>query len=483
MAFWSGWGRKGRSGGGTATLTEVLSDNDLVDVVDDRVLLVTPKTSPKQLADVDVRELGSSSPSPFWGAREYNNQLRGHTGLKKFDEMVRSDASVSGSLLLAKTPVLGARWFIEPYKAPGSDTVSARDRNAAQFIWWNLTEGMTTSWPQFLNELLKMLDYGYYMFEKVFTDNHPLKPGMVCWQKMAPRHPVDVSSWLYDSNGGPDGVRMYDERGRESEIPIPIDKLLVFTHEKEGGDMTGKSKLRSAYKHWYMKQNLEKIDAIQKERHGIGVPIIKLPVGFSSPDKLLAEQMGRNLRTNERAHIVLPPMWDLIFAKLEGQPVDTLRSIEYHDRMIWQNVLAKWMSNTSANIKDDDRIFFLQATRYIAECVQDVINKYAIPQLVDYNWSRIKGYPKLRARRIGEQADWRTLTFALRNLGGANMLTPDEALEEQLREEMDLPAADLETRRQTKTPQATAPKAGPPRQTKPSGTPPRGNAGTDQSGG
>jgi hypothetical protein len=503
------------------SLAEVLDKYEFVDVVnmpDDagdgiagpgQAIIVAERGS-KQLAvrdtsPIDLRELGSTSPSPFVGRFEYNSMLYGWNGLKKFDEMRRSDSTVAGTLDLAKTPVLGARWFIEPYCEPDSEP-TARDKNAARHIWWNLTEGMTTSWPQFLSECLTMLDFGYYCFEKVFTITHPLRPGMACWQKFAPRHPLDIVSWDYDENGGPAGIRVMSTNPRDglsTEVPIPIDKLLVFTYKKEGGDMTGMSLLRAAFKPWYMKQQLEKIDAIQKERHGIGVPIIKLPPGFSGPDKLLAEQMGRNLRTNERAHIILPPGWEVMFAKLEGQPVDTLKSIQYHDQQIWTRILARFMASTNSTLKDDDRILFLQATRVLAESVQDIINKYAIPQLVDRNWLRIKGYPKLRARRIGEQADWRTMSFALRNMIGADVIIPDDCLEEQVRDEMDLPRPDTATARKQAAPQGSpvggqpqgggsaasaprppaAPVAGPPRQTPPSSTPPRANGGTDRSGG
>jgi hypothetical protein len=488
---------------------EVLDEYEFVDTIDGTAgMIVTERqqlTEPKQLAvrdssEIDLHEIGTASPSPFWGRFEYNNSLRGWMGVKKFDEMRRSDSTVSGMLDLAKTPVLGARWFIEPYCEPGKEP-TARDWNAARHVWWNLTEGMTTSWPQFLGECLLMLDFGYYCFEKVFTVTHPLRPGMACWKKFAPRHPLDIVDWDYDENGGPAGIRVMvaSASGSMVEQSIPISKLLAFTYKKEGGDMTGMSLLRSVFKPWYMKQNLEKIDAIQKERHGIGVPVIKLPPGFSDRDKLLAEQMGRNLRTNERAHIVLPPMWEIMFAKLEGQPVDTLASIQYHDQQIWTRILARFMASTNSTLKDDDRILFLQATRVLAEGVQDNINKYAIPQLVDYNWSRIKGYPKLRARRIGEQADWRTMSFALRNMIGAGVIIPDEKLEEQVRDEMDLPRADPSTARKQATPQGapqtgqpqgggspsspTAPEAGPPRQTKPSATPPQAHGGRDNSGG
>jgi hypothetical protein len=109
----------------------------------------------------------------------------------------------------------------------------------------------------------------------------------------------------------------------------------------------------------------------------------------------------------------------------------------------------------------------------------------------------------------------RTRSFAIRNLVGAALITPDEMLEAQLRKELDLPMADMATRRVVESPQnpqgdgeggeengdkapagtntpgeATTKtdgkqrggKAGAPRQASPKTGPPRANAGTDRSG-
>lgn len=442
------------------TLAEILGSNEVVHVVDGplphaagQAIIVAPKGS-VQLADpsdVDIREIGHTGMSPFtgWLHREYNPLLRNQSGLRIYNEMRRADGTVRGSLRLMKTPILAARWFMEP----ASD--SKRDQNVADFVWWNLTKGMSTSFPQFITEALLMLDFGFYMFEKVFTlnDQRPQAKGKVTWKKLAPRHPLDLTEWLFDENGGPSGARVFNSQ-LGSDVAIPIDKLLIFTFDLEAGDLSGISVLRSAYKPWYFKQQLEKIDAIQKERHGIGVPVIKLPPNFSKDDLALAQNMGRNIRTNEMAHIVLPPNWEVMFAKLEGQPVDALKSIDYHNGEIHKNILAAFMDR-SAPTKDDDFTMFMKSTRYVADIVADIINKHLIPQLVDFNWSRLpNGYPQLRARRIGEYADWRAQSFAIRNLVGSNIIRPDDRLEDQLRVEMDLPAVDEDTIRETQTPQA-----------------------------
>jgi hypothetical protein len=188
-------------------------------------------------------------------------------------------------------------------------------------------------------------------------------------------------------------------------------------------------------------------NSIQKERHGIGVPVIQLPMGYSEKDKARADQLGRNLRTNERAHVVLPPNWTLTFAELKTHPVDCMTSIKHHDDMILQSMLGSFLNRqTTGAGAEEQHTIFLKATRFTADIVLDVLNQYAIPQLVRMNWGRTV-YPTLYAKRIGEQEDWRTQSFTIRNYVGAGVIVPDQALEDQLRDEMGLPPADMETAR------------------------------------
>jgi hypothetical protein len=508
------------------TLADVVENYDIVGVnkeLGNEYVVVSPKQlSTIATGQVDMREIGTSAPSPFtsWVRQEYNFDLLGLDGLRIYDKMRRNDGTVKGTLRLVKTPILAANFFMQP----ASD--SAKDKNIANFVWKNLTEWMTTSWTQFLVESMLCLDFGHYFFEKVydFGENlteDPLAKGKVIWRKFAPRHPMDVKEWMFDENGGPLAVELWPQNefasgivggtipglGRQSDdVIIPIDKLLVFTNDKEAGNIEGISVLRAAYKHWYYKDNLYKIDAIQKERHGIGIPVIKLPPNFTVDDRNLADELGRNLRTNERAHVVLPPNWELEFAQIAGQPVNCIESIEHHDKQIRQNILAEFIG-TGGTTKEEDQALFLKGTRFIASQFLDTMNMHAIPQLVRYNYANVgSGFPKLKARRIGEQADWRTLSFAVRNYIGANVIRPDDELEKSIRDEMGLPPIDEKTTRLPPTPQAgtpsgneqplpkgpkppgndpnkpdtpAPPKVGPPRQAPPSARPPKGNAGRD----
>jgi hypothetical protein len=493
--------REDPGGASLSTLSEVLSRNEILHVNEDFVV-VTPKQGSVgtaiQLADPtvqDLRQMGVTGGTLYKSmlAEDYNPELRGISAIRIYDKMKRNDADVRKSLRLLKTPVLAARWYMEPYQGGegenGRKEAREFDKRVAERVWKNIRHDMTISWWQILNEALLMLDYGYYMFEKVFDFD---KDGMVYLRKLAPIHPIDVLEWEYDDNGGPSRVKV------ATNIPsvnvrdhhpgwtwIPISKLAVFTFDREAGNMTGISVLRSAYKHWYYREQLFKIDAIQKERHGIGIPIIKLPPGFTDKDRSLANEMGSNLRTNERAHIVLPPNWDIEFVKIEGQPVNALDSARYHGSMITTNVLGEFADAevTRASAVEAQWEIFQKAGVFIAETVKDTFNRHIIPELVDMNY-RVTGYPELRARRVGDTTDWRTMSFAIRNFIGANALSVDDPLETWIRDEMDLPELDPDTVREVETPQAGGARVGPPRQAPPStGGTGRSNAGADRSGG
>lgn len=504
-------------------LDEILDENgpyDLVGVTDNAIMVTERRNAIRELAEktkVDEEEeldpsraqeqISGSGETLYRRAMhsDYNPELSGRRGIDKYREM-RNDAVVRTTLKLQKTPILGARWFMQPASQ------EPEDQAKASFVWDNLTKWMSMSFPQFMVEALLMCDYGVYAFEKVFIYKDWFNPltgtteEKLIWKKFAPIPPYEIEEFAYDEGGGPEHIVVETET---EPVDLEIAKALIFTYDKEAGDLWGFSVLRSAYKHWFYKEQLYKIDAIQKERHGIGIPIIVLPPNFKEGDRAAAEQIGRNLRTNERAHVVLPPAWEVAFLKLEGQRVDALESAQHHADKLYENVLANFMVTNG----DTGAITALEAVhtksaRFIAEIIRDVINHYAIPQLMKYNWTDEEmphGYPQLKVRRLGDERDWRTISFAIRNFIGAKAMMVDDPLRHWIREEMDLPIEDPETafyvgedeynqdgdpddpkvvpdlpdKDDPKDPQTGLPRQ---KSTPPVG-PPRSNSGTDRSGG
>jgi hypothetical protein len=234
-------------------------------------------------------------------------------------------------------------------------------------------------------------------------------------------------------------------KSKQIDVPIPIEKLIIFTFDQEGGNLEGNSLIRTAYRHVYYKDNFYKIDGVQKERHGIGVPYGKPPPGYTPKDLDFAAEMLSNIRANERSFFIEPPGWEFGFKDLPGNQVDALESAMHHDLMVARNVLVQFINlgqgsgaggasgarATSGTMLD----LFLKSLRHVGNLIADCFNTYLIPQLVSYNFD-VDSYPKLSVRRIGEMRDLQVFATALRN--ASPFLTADDETEKWVRREFDM---------------------------------------------
>ncbi len=393
----------------------------------------------------DMNELGTASPGNpnivAYSDELYNPDLVGQNAILTYHKM-RRDASVRSALRVIKAPLMAGNWYVEPADESEEAAMHARFVDAA-------LNGMSRTFDQVISEALLMLDYGYYPFEKVFQPgfwrdekDRAREKRVMMWKKWAPRHPIDTIRWAYDANGGP-AVLHHRRESPKPNAEIPISDLLVFTFDEEAGNLEGFSLLRSAYADWYYKINLYKIDAIQKERHGIGIPMVELPPNYTPEDKAFALSMVQNLRSNEKAGVVKPPGWVIEFLELRGNQVDVLESASHHHVMILFNCLAQFLAlgtqeSGSRSVGSTQEDTFTRSIHYLANTICAVINKWAIPQLVKFNFGAT-AYPKLKVRQIGETSDMRAMSVAIRNYIESRAITPDPVLEAFLRNYHDLP--------------------------------------------
>jgi hypothetical protein len=393
-------------------------------------------------------EMGSSIPTVLIDpVPELANRSQAARTYKK---MVRTDSSVKVSLRAGKAPVLGADFFIEAFDEQEINLI------IAEFVEYNLFHGMTTPWLRTVNQALKMYENGSSVFEDVWElrEWSPQKAvaganrrQYTMLKKLAVRPSESIKNYEYDDNGGPTGVvqTAVNSKGQTKEVTIPIDKLVVFPFDENGGNLEGESILRSAYENWYYKYYLYKIDAIQKERHGIGVPDIALQPGYSQTDLKWAHELGSNLRTNERAHIVRTTMMEVGFAELSGHPVNVLGSIEHHDNQIMKNIMVQFLNMgtvssgggraTGATAMD----MFLKSMEFIAQgIICDSINLYLIPKLIAYNF-KTDQFPKLRVKNVGQAKDLQMWSAAMANLVDKGLITMDDETEQWVRKNVDAP--------------------------------------------
>lgn len=81
---------------------------------------------------------------------------------------------------------------------------------------------------------------------------------------------------------------------------------------------------------------------------------------------------------------------------------------------------------------------FLQSLEAVAKQICDTINRFLIPELVDFNFD-VEAYPKLKFDPLAGK-DLEKLANIISTLIGAAAINPDEDLEDFLREKYELPA-------------------------------------------
>lgn len=403
----------------------------------------------KQTTDELLNEAGASWTKILWGfiSEEYNPDLTGSTGLKKYDEMRKSDAQIFATLLAMELPIRSTLWYIEPGETEdgtGEQITTDQDYIIANFVEKALFEKMEITWDDFLRQALTMTTFWFSLFEKVFK----FEGDKVILKKLAQRLPWSVFKW--ETAEGLPGVQqvLSTQTPNGTSTPsIPAEKLVRFTFRQEGDNYEGVSVLRSAYKHWYIKDTLYKLDAVKHERQSVGIPVLKIPKGASDNDKKEAENIMENLRSTEQTYVILPgDDWHFEFADLKAGTQSKMdESIAHHNREISKNILAQFLElwatgGGSYALSEDQSDLFLISLSAIARQIAETLNKDLIKQLVDLNFTLAENqtYPKLKFNKLGE-VDYAKLSSSLSTLAGAGIIKPDSDLESHIRTVFDLP--------------------------------------------
>lgn len=385
-------------------------------------------------------ELGGTGTEMWDGiiTEEYNADLRGKEGYANYDKMRRNDATVKSAILSVTLPIRRAKWYVQP----ASD--SPEDIERADFITWNLFEGLSSTYDDFIRQACLHLVFGNIVFEKVFNVRPWEGKDMVTWEKFGPRLPRTIARWETKDK---QGIEQLLQDGKQ--VIIPWEKLIVFVNELEGDNWEGISILRSAYKHWYYKDKFYLIDAMAFERQGLGIPKAKLGESASEADITKAKDILKNIRANHQQYVVEPHDVTLEFMDMKAHTTrDPATSIAHHNREITKSVLAQFLELGSTDsgsraLSEDQSSLFLLSLETVANNIRDVINRFAIKQLIDLNYDGVQYYPTLEYAGIN-RVDVQKLASAYEVLTRSGGIQAQGEDERYLREVMGLPERDIE---------------------------------------
>jgi phage gp29-like protein len=237
-------------------------------------------------------------------------------------------------------------------------------------------------------------------------------------------------------------IEQYGQGPGNKPVVLPVDRLVVYCHEREGAAWQGTSLLRPAYKHWILKDRLIRTQAQTIERNGMGVPVYEGAEGET--DLTNGFNIAKGYRAGESAGAAIPNGAKLRLLGVEGQTPNADPAVRYHDEQIARAVLAHFLNlgtqTGSWALGTTFADFFTLSLQTVAQQVADVGSQHIVEDLVDVNWGEDEPAPRIGFEEIG--ARQAATAQAVKLLTDAGILLPDRSLEEAIREQHNLPPKD-----------------------------------------
>lgn len=419
-------------------------------------------------------ELGVSGLTQYSGyvQEEFLRQLEGTKGVRVYREMMDNDPIV-GAILTAVGLILRS----VPWECEAADEDSAEAQTERDFAL-SLLHDMSHTMEDFMAECMTMLGFGWSWHEmvtktRVGPDERDSSKrsrhtdGRIGVRKLAPRAQESMDRWEFDEDGGVAAMIQRPPDGGP-EIRLPIERSLLFRTTSRKNNPEGLSILRNAYRPYYFAQKIEEIEAIGVERDLVGIPIVRIPMEYLSPDATPAMQtvvrkyqkiaidMGRNQQTG----IVVPsdPYTDDmgkptgarkveidLLSTAGSRTIDTDKVINRHQRNIARSVLADFImlgtdgKSGSYALSANKSDLFLKACETYLNQVAGVLNRHMLPRIWALNGLDPELMPKYKPGAMAPVA-LDVLGAFLNQAAGAGMeLFPDPDLDAHLRDEAGLP--------------------------------------------
>lgn len=435
----------------------------------------------------------------FLDEDELNSDLRGRAGLQIYDKMYRGDHDIRRNVAMAVNPLVGATWSTEPF---GGDQATDEDKQIADDFAWALGLGdyvantpNRTPWAAHLAEFLPVLiRSGFAPGELEWGVAERDGRKLITLRRIGLRLPRTIHRWITrpedlnndllgagwgtGSLNGDELLALEHYRASVGDyVLLPRQDLVYYRLGIEGDNWEGISLLRPAYKAWYIKDKIERLDAQGIEREAVGLPVVFPPKGgATTPEQLnsLEEKLGL-LRRGELAYLIMPGPsaetdtesgWTFKIEGLggagSGGKRDAQPSLQYWRDAISAAFVQEFMrlgqggggskgAMSTAEVQDDPfaAAVTAMAVPIIAEALQVIARRF-----VTLNYGADKPIPGLTMSL--SEGDLAALVTFVSDLVTAQVLFPDDELEDFMRQRGKLPPADKAAREERKAQQEEA---------------------------
>lgn len=404
---------------------------------------------------IPTHEIGyAQAPNYNWWQYqdETTPELMWPQSISVYDSMRRTDAQVTSVLRAMTLPVRSTPWRIDPAGASDEVTEFVADNLGLPIVGADepkppLRQQDRFSWDDHVRLALLMLPFGHMFFEQVYRVDG--KGDRAFLRKLGPRMPKTIERIDVAEDGGLISITQYWTNTDSRPQAIPVNRLVAYVHEKEGGNWLGQSILRPGYKNWLLKDRLLRVQAQTIERNGMGIPLYRGAENEAPTAQAAGLAMAKAWRAGEAAGSAVPFGADLTLVGVSGTLPDAEPAVRYHDEQLGRAVLAHFLNlgtqTGSWALGTTFADFFTLSLQSLAMQIADTTNRHVIEDLVDVNWGPDEPAPRVVFDEIGSRQP--ATAQAITSLIQANVLTADARLEESLRQQYGLPPMDPETAR------------------------------------
>jgi hypothetical protein len=346
---------------------------------------------------------------------EQTPELRWPLSVDVFDRMRRQDAQVSSVLRAVTSPIIRTQWRIDGrgcdpevttfvatnlglpiLEAEPEDDHRAQLRGRDRF-----------SWDEHLRLALLMLPFGHMYFEQVYRFDEAGNQFRL--RKLGPRLPRSIGRVNVARDGGLVSIEQrangtFD--GGTTDTVLPVNRLVAYVLDREGGNWLGQSLLRPAYKNWLLKDRALRTWSNTIDRNGLGVPVYEGAENETSLDA--GQELATNARAGENAGGAIPHGASLDFKGVTGTLPDIDEFVRYQDEQIARAVLAHFLNlgtqTGSWALGSTFADFFTLSLQAVAEMVRDTATAHIVEDLVDINFGPTTPAPQIAFDEIGTRA-------------------------------------------------------------------------------
>ena len=313
-----------------------------------------------------------------------------------YEEMLNDD-QVSVALQLKKDLVLGAGFDIVAQDDDQDEIVE--DINRA------LTQDVSPSFEELLEEILSAYEFGFSISEKIFKTRDD---GSLTLSTLRTRHP---NTWLIntDNKGNVDAITQQGVSAGFSDILVKPQSVIHYVNNRKFQNPFGRSDLRPAYQAYFTKKHITRYYAIFLEKAASPTPIARYDKTVK--DATVTKIFNIIKSFQSRTAMTIPKDIEIEFLEAKSDGEAFIKGINIFNMFIGRSLTIPDLigfqgsdtgGGSQALSREQMKIFTTHIKRR-RSILEGIVNKHIVQPLVIFNHGDIDNPPIFQLRPISDE--------------------------------------------------------------------------------